>query len=281
MEILIQTCLMPLAIKTQGDSLKFVHELKKEMHADLKYVESLEMAIDELKSKKAEFSDIYDVILHNCVSKDVIAKNSTLSQNPQLRPNTGLWLQLLLRSSGFLRFLRIWSGISKRVILEKGDLTDYWIEISSDRDFLGPTSFYVHIRDLAAAAGSPGATEDAPAADEAVSAPVQAPQPPPLAPQHRTMSQRIDRLEEEVREMRLSIVGLREVVKSSITEQTRVSTWMIRCMMQLMDASGRTYQAFDSTLVSSSWLSYQRLVRSRRDDAGTSIAPHINDQPDP
>nr|GEZ36726.1 hypothetical protein [Tanacetum cinerariifolium] len=136
----------------------------------------------------------------------------------------------------------------------------------------------------AAAAGSPGATEDAPAADEAaqaVSAPVQAPQPPPLAPQHRNMSQRIDRLEEEVREMRLSIVGLREVVKSSITEQTRVSTWMIRCMMQLMDASGRTYQAFDSTLVSSSWLSYQRLVRSRRDDAGTSIAPHINDQPDP
>nr|GEY96607.1 retrovirus-related Pol polyprotein from transposon TNT 1-94 [Tanacetum cinerariifolium] len=42
------------------------------MHADLKYVESLEMAIDELKSKKAEFSDIYDVILHNCVSKDVM-----------------------------------------------------------------------------------------------------------------------------------------------------------------------------------------------------------------
>nr|GFA24040.1 hypothetical protein [Tanacetum cinerariifolium] len=35
MEILIQTCLMPLAIKTLGDSLKFVHELKQEMHADL------------------------------------------------------------------------------------------------------------------------------------------------------------------------------------------------------------------------------------------------------
>nr|GFA77995.1 hypothetical protein [Tanacetum cinerariifolium] len=36
MEILIQTCLMPLAFKTQSDSLKFVHELKQEMHADLK-----------------------------------------------------------------------------------------------------------------------------------------------------------------------------------------------------------------------------------------------------
>ncbi|GKD32449.1 integrase, catalytic region, zinc finger, CCHC-type containing protein, partial [Tanacetum coccineum] len=42
MEILIKTCLMLLALKTQNDSFTFVHELKKEMHADLKYVESLE-----------------------------------------------------------------------------------------------------------------------------------------------------------------------------------------------------------------------------------------------
>nr|GEZ66899.1 retrovirus-related Pol polyprotein from transposon TNT 1-94 [Tanacetum cinerariifolium] len=34
-EILIQTCLIPLSIKTQNDSFKFVHELKQEMHADL------------------------------------------------------------------------------------------------------------------------------------------------------------------------------------------------------------------------------------------------------
>nr|GEV86806.1 hypothetical protein [Tanacetum cinerariifolium] len=72
MEILIQTCLLPLAIKTQSDSLKFVHELKQEMHADLKYVESLEKEIDKLASDKAEFSDMYDVILQECVSKDVM-----------------------------------------------------------------------------------------------------------------------------------------------------------------------------------------------------------------
>nr|GFA42897.1 retrovirus-related Pol polyprotein from transposon TNT 1-94 [Tanacetum cinerariifolium] len=36
MEILIQTCLMPLATKTQNDSFRFVYELKQEMHADLK-----------------------------------------------------------------------------------------------------------------------------------------------------------------------------------------------------------------------------------------------------
>nr|GEV29478.1 reverse transcriptase domain-containing protein [Tanacetum cinerariifolium] len=36
MEILIKTCLIPFALKTQNDSFKFVHELKQEMHADLK-----------------------------------------------------------------------------------------------------------------------------------------------------------------------------------------------------------------------------------------------------
>nr|GEY00149.1 hypothetical protein [Tanacetum cinerariifolium] len=72
MEILMHTCLMPLALKTQNDSFIFVHELKQEMHADLKYVESLEKEIDELKSDKAEFSNIYDMILQECVSNEVM-----------------------------------------------------------------------------------------------------------------------------------------------------------------------------------------------------------------
>nr|GEU29207.1 hypothetical protein [Tanacetum cinerariifolium] len=71
MEILILTCLMPLAIKIQNDSFIFVHELKQEMHADLKYVESLKKEIDELESDKAEFSNMYDMILQECVSNDV------------------------------------------------------------------------------------------------------------------------------------------------------------------------------------------------------------------
>nr|GEV27012.1 retrovirus-related Pol polyprotein from transposon TNT 1-94 [Tanacetum cinerariifolium] len=58
--------------KIENDSFKFVHELKQEMHADLKYVESLEKEIDKLKSDKAEFSDMYDEILQECVSKDVM-----------------------------------------------------------------------------------------------------------------------------------------------------------------------------------------------------------------
>ncbi|GJR45756.1 hypothetical protein Tco_1313859 [Tanacetum coccineum] len=71
-EILIKTCLMPLALKTQNDSFAFVHELKNEMHADLKYVESLENEIDELESDKAEFSNMYDMLLQECVSNDVM-----------------------------------------------------------------------------------------------------------------------------------------------------------------------------------------------------------------
>ncbi|GKD05768.1 hypothetical protein Tco_1180742, partial [Tanacetum coccineum] len=63
---------MPLAIKTQNDSFAFVHELKQEMLANLKYVESLEKEIDELKSDKAEFSNMYDILLQEYVSNDVM-----------------------------------------------------------------------------------------------------------------------------------------------------------------------------------------------------------------
>ncbi|GJX50696.1 hypothetical protein Tco_0277541 [Tanacetum coccineum] len=57
---------------SKNDSLAFIHELKKEMHADLKYVESLEDELDELESDKAEFSNMYDMLLQECVSKDVM-----------------------------------------------------------------------------------------------------------------------------------------------------------------------------------------------------------------
>nr|GEU83486.1 retrovirus-related Pol polyprotein from transposon TNT 1-94 [Tanacetum cinerariifolium] len=72
MDILIKTCLMPLALKTQNDSFIFVHELKQEMHDDLKYAESLEKEIDELESDKAEFSNMYDIILQESVSNEVM-----------------------------------------------------------------------------------------------------------------------------------------------------------------------------------------------------------------
>ncbi|GJU74074.1 hypothetical protein Tco_1265479 [Tanacetum coccineum] len=62
---------MPLSIKSQNDSFRFEHELKMEMHEDYEYVKSLEKEVDELESKKADFSNIYDLLLEECVSKDV------------------------------------------------------------------------------------------------------------------------------------------------------------------------------------------------------------------
>ncbi|GJS24008.1 hypothetical protein Tco_0452640 [Tanacetum coccineum] len=73
MEVLIKTLLMPLSNKTILDSHCFVHEAKKhKMHDDLEYVKSLEKEVDELESEKADFSNIYDLLLEECVSKDVI-----------------------------------------------------------------------------------------------------------------------------------------------------------------------------------------------------------------
>ncbi|GJV61860.1 hypothetical protein Tco_1467960 [Tanacetum coccineum] len=67
-----ENCLLPLALKTQNDSFIFVNKLKQEMFADLQYVQSLEKEIDELESDKTNFLKIYDLLLRECVSKDVM-----------------------------------------------------------------------------------------------------------------------------------------------------------------------------------------------------------------
>ncbi|GJS28372.1 putative reverse transcriptase domain-containing protein [Tanacetum coccineum] len=132
-------------------------------------------------------------------------------------------------------------------------------------------------RQRAAAAGAPEANEgDEAAAEDAQEIPAPAPAPvqapPPPAPQPRTMAQRIDRVEEEVHRLRRDIIDLRGDVAHLTTDQTRVSTWLVSCMTQLMDASGRPYEPFDSTLAGSSGLSFQRRVRPRTGEASTSGA---------
>ncbi|GKE03267.1 hypothetical protein Tco_1395285 [Tanacetum coccineum] len=42
------------------------------MFEDLEYVRSLEKEVDALKSEKAKFSNEYDLILKECVSKDIM-----------------------------------------------------------------------------------------------------------------------------------------------------------------------------------------------------------------
>ncbi|GJU82386.1 hypothetical protein Tco_1284751, partial [Tanacetum coccineum] len=88
MEVLIKILLMPLSDKTILDSHCFVHELKKEMNDDLEYVNSLEKELDELESEKADFSNIYDLLLEECVSKDVTC--SYLHSMSHLNANTKL-----------------------------------------------------------------------------------------------------------------------------------------------------------------------------------------------
>ncbi|GKF77028.1 hypothetical protein Tco_0229498, partial [Tanacetum coccineum] len=102
-------------------------------------------------------------------------------------------------------------------------------------------------RQQVAAAGAHDADEAGSAVDEGaqdIPAPVQAPQPPPPVPQPRTMSQRIERIKEEMRNLWQDV-------------------------------------AFDSTLVDSSWMPYQRRIRPKTCDAITFAAPHTDDQPDP
>ncbi|GJU42884.1 hypothetical protein Tco_1195841 [Tanacetum coccineum] len=98
------------------------------------------------------------------------------------------------------------------------------------------------------AAGAPKAAKDAPAVDKGAL----------TNPAHM--------------QLRWSIMGLRDDVNRPITDQSRFANWMVSCMTQLMDASGRTYQAFDNTLVGSSWFPYQRCTRRRTGDASTSTA---------
>ncbi|GJV97647.1 hypothetical protein Tco_1549224 [Tanacetum coccineum] len=88
MELLIKTFLMPLSIKSQNDSFRFEHELKTEMHEDYEYVKSLEKEVDELESEKADFSNMYDLLLEECVSKDVIC--SYLHSLSELNAHTEL-----------------------------------------------------------------------------------------------------------------------------------------------------------------------------------------------
>nr|GFC60083.1 hypothetical protein [Tanacetum cinerariifolium] len=80
-----------LAIKTQNDSFKFIHEFKQEMHADLKYVESIEKEIDELESAKADsqtyaLDELQCLYLHkvkecDCLAQKLSKQTESFSKN--------------------------------------------------------------------------------------------------------------------------------------------------------------------------------------------------------
>ncbi|GKE58009.1 hypothetical protein Tco_1497194, partial [Tanacetum coccineum] len=57
--------------------------------------------------------------------------------------------------------------------------------------------------------------------------------------------------------LRRDVRSLRGLVERSMTDHGRLSTWMILCMAQLMDASRLAYQAFDGTFRRSSPTAFQ------------------------
>nr|GEU63310.1 hypothetical protein [Tanacetum cinerariifolium] len=70
----------------------------------------------------------------------------------------------------------------------------------------------------------------------------------------------------------LDVRSLRRLVERSMTDQDIFSTWMIRCMAQLIKACGRTFQAFDGTFRGSYPSVFERRTRRRTDGANTSTA---------
>ncbi|GKG01104.1 hypothetical protein Tco_0305809 [Tanacetum coccineum] len=58
------------------------------MHEDFECVKSLEKEVDELESEKVDFSNMYDLLLEECVSKDVIC--SYLHSMSELNAHTEL-----------------------------------------------------------------------------------------------------------------------------------------------------------------------------------------------
>ncbi|GJW62030.1 retrovirus-related pol polyprotein from transposon TNT 1-94 [Tanacetum coccineum] len=74
--------LMPLAEKTKANANEFEKALKEEIFDNLQYVQSLEKELDELQFDKTKFSNEYNLLLQECLSKDILsaALNHLLQQ---------------------------------------------------------------------------------------------------------------------------------------------------------------------------------------------------------
>ncbi|GJT86118.1 retrovirus-related pol polyprotein from transposon TNT 1-94 [Tanacetum coccineum] len=127
------------------------------MNADLKYVESLKDELDELESDKAEFSNMYDVLLQECVSKDVMLRDcDCLAQrlsnkldflwltntgnrsflamiNLHQFLDTGIWFKEISRSRGFITSKASITIFSR---LDNSVMSDLEVSISEIYGFL-------------------------------------------------------------------------------------------------------------------------------------------------
>ncbi|GKB01325.1 hypothetical protein Tco_0829369 [Tanacetum coccineum] len=88
----------------------------------------------------------------------------------------------------------------------------------------------------------------------------------------RSIPKRLGILEDEIQGLRQDVGNLHGHVERLMTNQGRFSTWMISCMTQLMEASGRTNQTFDGTFRGSYPVVFEKCTRQRTDSASTSTA---------
>ncbi|GJZ40744.1 hypothetical protein Tco_0587630 [Tanacetum coccineum] len=71
-KLLVKDMLIPLAQDTKSNASLFETHLKIEMFAYFKYVQSLKKEVDELQYDKTELLKEYDLLLQECVSKDIM-----------------------------------------------------------------------------------------------------------------------------------------------------------------------------------------------------------------
>nr|GEV33995.1 hypothetical protein [Tanacetum cinerariifolium] len=205
---------------------------------------------------------------------------------------------------------------SERVISNKGDLSEYWVEISFRRDFWRGAPSYTYIRDLVrrlchsmdrGAANVPyqlahylfkhvegrksGAILSGEhfigrlahhfglVSDDGLRGLSVVTREIPLINMGELVKLNIFKeIEDDWAWIAPDVGSLCGLMERSITDWGRVSTWMIRCMTRLMEASGQTYQAFDGTFRGSTLAVFERRTRQRTGEASTSTALH---QPDP
>ncbi|GJR96987.1 hypothetical protein Tco_0269161 [Tanacetum coccineum] len=67
-----ETLILEEDSRSKLDKEKIKKALKQEIFEDLEYVQLLEKEVDELESKKAEFPNEYDLLLQECVLKDIM-----------------------------------------------------------------------------------------------------------------------------------------------------------------------------------------------------------------
>nr|GEV85041.1 hypothetical protein [Tanacetum cinerariifolium] len=178
---------------------------------------------------------------------------------------------------------------SERVITDKGDVRDYFIEISFDKEFLGPAPFYVFIRDPVRRlchkmiVYSIFGRGQAPKKVIGVDLFYLSNMDRGSANNPYLLVQYLFRHAEGKKSGGQAIKSTR-VGTSATATRSSASNYVIEDREDRRGAHGcrgRTYQEFNSTLVGSSQMPYYRRVRPKTGDANTSTTPRIDDQPDP